>query len=51
MARLEDGKVVEVVPAKCAFRGFTRLGEEEGFRRLTLHMAESAERLVKDVDS
>lgn len=46
-----DGRVVDVYPARCRFRGFSGECEDDGFRQLTKHIAENTDRLLSDLDA
>jgi hypothetical protein len=39
----------QVFPARTTFRGFTADAEEQGFERLTAHLAREAPHLLRDV--
>lgn len=43
-----DGTVGEVYPAHTRFRGFSTEDEDEGFRKVTAHVRDRADRLVAD---
>lgn len=44
----EDGEVTDAYPARVDFRGFSEKDEGDGFRGLTLHIAENAAALVDE---
>ncbi len=46
---MNGDEVEKVYPARVNFRGFSRSDEEEGFEKLTQHIAEIAPSLVADV--
>lgn len=45
-----DGKISDVYPARCKFRGFDTQSETEGFRQLTAHIASNTPRLLDDAE-
>jgi hypothetical protein len=48
---IEDtGEISDVYPARCSFRGFNQLDEDEGFRKLTGYMEKSAAELNRELD-
>lgn len=46
-----NGKIKKCYPARCRFRGFDEKSEDQGFKRLTRHMRDSARRLKADVEA
>lgn len=44
----DDGKVLDVYPARVMFRGFVREAEDEGFRRVSQYMKKNAKELLKE---
>lgn len=47
----ESGKVTDCFPARCRFRGFDTDSEEEGYRRITNHLADNIDQLKKDLET
>lgn len=45
----EDGKIKEVYPARCRFRGFNNNVEDEGFKLLTNHIKNNIDDLIEDL--
>lgn len=48
---LEDGKIVEVFPARTTFRGFSEEAESNGFKRVTQFMKDNIDELSEEVNS
>ena len=46
---VDGDKVVEAYPARCKYRGFPSDIEEDGFEKLTTHLAENVNQLKFDV--
>ena len=44
----ETGEISDVYPARCTFRGFNQLAEDEGFQKLTAYMAETVPELKRE---
>lgn len=48
--RGDDGQTIrDAYPAHCKFRGFDSKNNDKGFKRLTMHIQESTERMLRDV--
>lgn len=47
----ENGKIVDVYPARCKFRGFTEKTNTEGYERVTNFLAENMPELIEDLKS
>lgn len=47
----ENGKVVNVYPARTKYRGFTEEQEDTGFVQITKYMAENCEELEKETSN
>jgi len=45
-----NGNLLEVIPARCKFRGFTNEAETEGFKLLTEYMERNVSDIKKDID-
>ena len=46
----DKGKITEVYPARCKFRGFSADVEEKHFRKLTKHLRDMAGTLLKEAN-
>jgi hypothetical protein len=46
----EEGEVTDAYPARVKFRGFHLESEERGFKRVSQHMVENAEELLKEAE-
>ncbi|AVQ10682.1 hypothetical protein [Leptospira santarosai] len=47
---IRDNKVISVSPARVKYRGFPETATEEAFKKITTHLRDSVEDLVKDVE-
>ncbi|EMO69924.1 hypothetical protein LEP1GSC120_3141 [Leptospira santarosai str. 200702252] len=47
---IRDNKVISVSPARVKYRGFPETATEEAFKKITKHLRDSVEDLVKDVE-
>ena len=45
----DDNKFERAYPARVKFRGFDEQSNDEGYRKVTEHMAENAELLLKNI--
>lgn len=45
----DDGKIKEVYPTKCKFRGFNSETETAGFEKLTRHLSDNMPNLLQDI--
>lgn len=50
VCKMEDGKVIEVYPARVKFRGFSERSEEVGFLRVTKYMRDNLDGLIEDIN-
>lgn len=48
--QMANDEIIGVYPSKCKFRGFSEDIETNGFKKLTNHLAENMETLLKDVE-
>lgn len=46
---MTGGEVETAYPARTYFRGFSRDSEDEGFKKLTEHLAENSNALLEEV--
>lgn len=46
----DNGKLKDVYPVKCKFRGFDAESEQEGFKAVTKYLAQNSVDLIKDLD-
>lgn len=44
----DDGKLIEVYPARCKFRGFGEKQIEEGYQKISKYMVDNAVELEKE---
>lgn len=47
---MENGVVTRAFPARVPFRGFDTATSDQGYTRLTRHMVNEGDRLLKDVE-
>lgn len=45
---IEDGKILDVYPTRCSFRGFSEKANTDGYIAISQYMKENAENLLKE---
>lgn len=49
MFEMENGKVIDIYPARVKFRGFTEEAQNKNYKKISVYMKENSEELLKEI--